>query len=250
MGIGIYKIRNLINNKIYVGSTKNIKARWAKHKALLRHNKHQNTHLQNAWNKYGEGAFVFEVIEECRIENLISREQFFINSLNPDYNQTTIAGKVEMTPEMRNRLSKSVLKAYREGKLEGSTKIVYQYDLKGNYLKSFDSLKQAVEVTGVDLSHLSEVLNGKKNVAGGYVWRFYKVAKLDVWFNRMGRPITKEPYMPKNKRIILTNNDEYLVFKNAREVTSKIGCTISQVHNSISRGSLLLGKYKVERKAL
>ena len=115
MGIGIYKIRNLINNKIYVGSTKNIKARWAKHKALLRHNKHQNTHLQNAWNKYGEGAFVFEVIEECRIENLISREQFFINSLNPDYNQTAIAGKVEMTPEMRNRLSKSVLKAYREG---------------------------------------------------------------------------------------------------------------------------------------
>ena len=74
--------------------------------------------------------------------------------------------------------------------------------------------------------------------------------KLDVRFNRMGRPITKEPYIPKNKKIILTNNDECLVFKNAKEVTSKVECTLSQVYNSISRGSLLLGKYRIERKVL
>lgn len=199
MKIGIYRIKNSINNKIYIGSTKNIEARWAKHRALLRHNKHQNTHLQNAWNKYGENAFIFEVIEECKIEDLINREQFFIDNLNPEYNQTAIAGKVEMTAERRDKLSKSVLKAYKEGRLEGTTKVIYQYDLRGNYLRSFESLKQAVELTKVDLSHLSEALNGKKNVVGGYVWRFYKVDKLDVWFNRMGRPLTKEPYRPKKK---------------------------------------------------
>lgn len=199
MKIGIYRIKNSINNKIYIGSTKNIEARWAKHKALLRHNKHQNAHLQNAWNKYGENAFIFEVIEECKIEDLINREQFFIDNLNPEYNQTAIAGKVEMTAERRDKLSKSVLKAYKEGRLEGTTKVIYQYDLRGNYLRSFESLKQAVELTKVDLSHLSEALNGKKNVVGGYVWRFYKVDKLDVWFNRMGRPLTKEPYRPKKK---------------------------------------------------
>lgn len=199
MKIGIYRIKNSINNKIYIGSTKNIEARWAKHRALLRHNKHQNAHLQNAWNKYGENAFIFEVIEECKIEDLINREQFFIDNLNPEYNQTAIAGKVEMTAERRDKLSKSVLKAYKEGRLEGTTKVIYQYDLRGNYLRSFESLKQAVELTKVDLSHLSEALNGKKNVVGGYVWRFYKVDKLDVWFNRMGRPLTKEPYRPKKK---------------------------------------------------
>ena len=155
--------------------------------------------MQNAWNKYGENAFIFEVIEECKIEDLINREQFFIDNLNPEYNQTAIAGKVEMTPERRDKLSKSVLKAYKEGRLEGTTKVIYQYDLRGNYLRSFESLKQAVELTKVDLSHLSEALNGKKNVVGGYVWRFYKVDKLDVWFNRMGRPLTKEPYRPKKK---------------------------------------------------
>ena len=69
----------------------------------------------------------------------------------------------------------------------------------GNFIRKFDSLKEATEYVNVDLHHLSQVLNGKKNVAGGYVWRFYKVEKLDVWFNRMGRPLTKEPYRPKKK---------------------------------------------------
>ena len=250
MKIGIYRIKNLINNKIYIGSTKNIKARWAKHKTLLKHNKHQNIHLQKSWNKYGESAFIFEIIEECEIDNLLNREQFFIDSLDPEYNQTKITGKVEMTPERRSKLSKAIIKAYKEGRLKYTTKIIYQYDLKGNYLRSFKSLKQAVELTGVDLSHLSEALNGKMNVVGGYVWKFYKVNKLNVWFNRMGKSLTKEPYKLKNKKIILINNNEYLVFKNAKEVSNNMGCTISHVYNSISRNTLLLNKYKIERKNL
>ena len=43
--IGIYKIVNSINNKIYVGSAKNIKKRWSAHKSDLNKNKHHNKHL-------------------------------------------------------------------------------------------------------------------------------------------------------------------------------------------------------------
>lgn len=46
--IGVYKITNLINSKFYIGSSVNIGQRWFKHKALLRHNKHENPKLQNA----------------------------------------------------------------------------------------------------------------------------------------------------------------------------------------------------------
>lgn len=46
--IGIYKILNTANNKVYIGSSININNRWAKHKALLRHNKHENPKLQNS----------------------------------------------------------------------------------------------------------------------------------------------------------------------------------------------------------
>lgn len=50
---GIYCIENKINNKTYIGSSKNLYQRLLKHFALLRHNKHENAHLQSAWNKYG-----------------------------------------------------------------------------------------------------------------------------------------------------------------------------------------------------
>lgn len=61
---GIYKIINVINNKFYVGSAVDLKRRKTRHFSELRNNKHPNGHLQNAWIKYGEQAFVFVVVEE------------------------------------------------------------------------------------------------------------------------------------------------------------------------------------------
>ena len=55
--IGIYKIVNTVNGKAYVGQSQNIKKRIAEHFRLLRANKHSNSRLQNAFNKYGEEAF-------------------------------------------------------------------------------------------------------------------------------------------------------------------------------------------------
>ena len=62
---GIYCIENIINHKTYIGSSKNIYQRLLKHFALLRHNKHQNPHLQSAWDKYGESNFRWFVLELC-----------------------------------------------------------------------------------------------------------------------------------------------------------------------------------------
>jgi group I intron endonuclease len=62
--IGIYKIRNVTNQKFYVGSSNDTKDRFRKHRNLLRKNKHHCKHLQAAWNKYGEECFRFEVIED------------------------------------------------------------------------------------------------------------------------------------------------------------------------------------------
>jgi group I intron endonuclease len=79
---GIYMIRNVINNKKYVGSTcssNGFYKRWRIHKAYLRHNNHPNSHLQNAWNKYGEDSFEFMILEECEDNKLISREQYWIS---------------------------------------------------------------------------------------------------------------------------------------------------------------------------
>ena len=62
--IGIYKILNLVNNKVYVGQTINYTNRVYLHTHYLENNCHCNSHLQNAWNKYGSENFKFELIED------------------------------------------------------------------------------------------------------------------------------------------------------------------------------------------
>lgn len=91
---GIYKIYNSVTKKCYVGSSKNINSRWKKHKEDLTANRHHNQHLQNDWNKYGKDAFQLEVIEVCLLDKgiLIEREQYYIDTLKPEYNICPVAG--------------------------------------------------------------------------------------------------------------------------------------------------------------
>jgi group I intron endonuclease len=92
---GIYKIKNLINEKVYIGSAISLKNRWKTHISCLNKNKHHSSKLQNSWNKHSSIGFIFEIIEECEKEKLIEREQFFIdlyNSYKEGYNCTPKAG--------------------------------------------------------------------------------------------------------------------------------------------------------------
>lgn len=88
---GIYQIKNIINNKIYIGSAINLYARFRSHKFDLRNNKHSNNKLQNSWNKNNEKNFIFEIIETCKKEILIEREQYYLDILKPEYNICKIA---------------------------------------------------------------------------------------------------------------------------------------------------------------
>lgn len=77
--IGIYFIKNTVTGTIYVGQSININGRIKSHIRNLRTNSHINTHLQNAWNLYGENCFEFGVFEECNRENLNDLESKYIN---------------------------------------------------------------------------------------------------------------------------------------------------------------------------
>jgi group I intron endonuclease len=82
---GIYLIRNIESNKVYIGSTGStmgFKKRWNKHIWQLNNNKHVNKHLQRSWNKYGKKSFEFMVIEECKDSILIQREQAWMDYYN------------------------------------------------------------------------------------------------------------------------------------------------------------------------
>jgi group I intron endonuclease len=93
---GVYCIRNLIDGKVYVGSTAvSFRGRWRNHLNDLKNNRHICKHLQRAWNKYGGDKFVFEVLEGCDPRLCIVKEQHWMDyckSIVVLYNQSPTAG--------------------------------------------------------------------------------------------------------------------------------------------------------------
>ena len=110
-GRGIYQILNKINGNRYVGSAMCFKKRKAVHLSQLRRNKHHNRHLQNAWNLYGEKAFAFEILEYViDPEQLIEREQYYLDTLKPEYNLSPTAGSnlgIVLSKATRQKMSEA-----------------------------------------------------------------------------------------------------------------------------------------------
>jgi len=138
--IGIYKILNIINNNIYVGSSKNIYKRWNRHKKELNKNIHSNTFLQRAWNKYGEKNFKFEIIEECELTLLLEREQFYLDK-KPDYNigLNACGGDNLTNNPNREEIIKKITKASRDryNNMSYDEKVLLSNNYKGEKNPNF-----------------------------------------------------------------------------------------------------------------
>lgn len=80
--IGIYKITNKQNGKLYIGRSKDIFNRWKSHLTSLRKKKHGNQHLQEDFNAFGIDNFSFEIVEVCKIGESIARESHYIEKYN------------------------------------------------------------------------------------------------------------------------------------------------------------------------
>lgn len=82
--IGIYRIKNKINNKIYIGQSIDIEKRWGEHKRACNYNNEHTFEypLYRAMRKYGVDNFDFCVVEFCTIDQLTEREQYWIEYFN------------------------------------------------------------------------------------------------------------------------------------------------------------------------
>lgn len=91
--MGVYQIKNSVTNELYIGSSCDVKSRWAVHRYRLRHEYTGNSRLQEAWNKYGESCFLFSILQVVNDKaDLIASEQSFIDALKPSYNVAPNAG--------------------------------------------------------------------------------------------------------------------------------------------------------------
>lgn len=101
--IGIYKIVNMLNGHTYIGQSVDIQRRWRneRSRAFQPNSSEYNSLLAQAFRKYGVDNFQFTVIEQCEVQQLDEREQYWIqyyNTYQNGYNQT-LGGQQQLTLE-------------------------------------------------------------------------------------------------------------------------------------------------------
>jgi predicted GIY-YIG superfamily endonuclease len=171
---GIYKITNP-KGKIYIGSSVNINRRLDNYK----YNQcPQQPKIYNSIKKYGWGQHVFEIIEECIKDELIIKEKYWINSYNsikeglniqtPGENRIHQVKTLSFNKEWCNKISES-----KKGRsIQATKKPIIQYDLEGNFIKEWESAKEAQRQTGVNNSAINNTLKGISKTSGGYIWKY------------------------------------------------------------------------------
>ena len=122
---GIYRITNLINNKIYIGQSKNLTTRFRQHLYELKNNRHHNSHLQNTYNIVGKKAFKFDILEECTIEERDDRERYWIDyykSTDPQFGYNYQSGGCD-TRTISEETKQKIIKALTGRPVSLSTRL-------------------------------------------------------------------------------------------------------------------------------
>ena len=158
----IYQAVNTKNGKSYVGRTsyERLRQREATH-WWYANNKEYNHPFPNALRKYGRDAFDWLVLEECNKEEQGTREVYWIDKIQPEYN-ATLGGDggsygIPCSEEKKKILSKAVAKS------------VINLDTE----EVFDSLQEAADFAGVSVPMISMVCSGRRKTAGSYRWKLF-----------------------------------------------------------------------------
>lgn len=229
----IYKIENKVNGKVYVGQTiRSVKERFKCHKHRLKNNCHENEYLLNAWNRYGEENFKFEIIEYCDIDDIDEREKYWIDfyrKKNGVYNIENGGNfNKDIPKETRVKLSKSVKKLW-------SDEEYYQKQLENNMRKVicintgkiYNSIKEAAEDLNVSHAAIYYACVGKRDSVGGY-----KGKPLQVAYYEEGKEYKLKELKKINapKKVICVNTKE--IFNSMYEAAKKYkkyGCSQSKI---------------------
>lgn len=220
---GIYCIINSINNKKYIGSSKDLQQRLTSHKVQLKSNKHKNRILQNSVNKYGLDNFYYSILEFCNIENLLVREQYYITNTNSEYNI------------VKEVLEKGVL-----------GKTIYQYSLDGTFIKKYDYIIDACKENNIHRSTILRYLKGIYKRGGNFLWSLEFKDKLYPYI-KIKRNLTK-----LYQKVVLKNiqTNENLYFNSLNECAIFMNLFPGEVSKAIKTGRKFKNKFIITKAPL
>ena len=242
---GIYMLINKINGKRYIGSSKNLRARLWEHRSLLRHNKHINQHLQNAWNKYGEINFEYSIIEFCNENIRYEREQFYVDTIKPEYNISTVNVEMpDVSLESRQKLSETRKRKMATGEIPIThNNHVYVYYKDGSFVGEWISIKKAAKALHLRDTHISDVLKERFVQYKGYKFFYTKQEKVEPF----EKP-TNSGKVEMRKWFIVTDGVETLKFFGLEEIAKYFNTTVKTIRIYSGGKHKLRGKYTIYRE--
>ena len=159
----IYKITNKVNGKSYIGQTRyTMEFRWRQHQ-----HKKDNTYFHNAIHRYGVDNFKIEILEECNVEDLNSREIFYIakfNTFKDGYN-LTIGGDGNRRLLLDDKYSE-IKELYLSGFSSNKIATLYKVD-KASIVKILKQLDVKIRSNKLSINH-QEFLELVKDYNSGY----------------------------------------------------------------------------------
>ena len=123
--IGVYKITNTVTGGFYIGSSNDVKRRWREHKFPSSWKNYPNNPMYHDMKNYGIDKFDFQVLEEVEAGSLKEKEQYFIETLKPTYNNINAKGlNVERKKEYKKEYQKEYQKTdkFKESHKKASNK--------------------------------------------------------------------------------------------------------------------------------
>ena len=174
---GVYKWKNNINNKEYVGSSINLLSRFYSYYSLKFLVKQSRSLICKALLKYGHSVFTLEILEYCQPSDTIAREQYYIDLLKPEYNILKIAGSslgIKRSAETKLKIS-----TYRAGRilsLDHKNKISASMIGRKHSIESIAKMKNRV----LSDSHLTKL---RKHLANLNTLQGTKIKIIDTLTN-------------------------------------------------------------------
>jgi group I intron endonuclease len=259
--IGIYAIENTLNNKIYVGKSKNIDTRIRAHVTMLnKKSKDENRHLIRAWHKYGRNNFKYYVLEYLPLnEKLIKEREYYwiikLNTLDREcgYNlRLDSTTKLIVSEETRKLMSKSGKQRFKNNpslrkefsdkhtkfwkdnpiiKQEMKKKVsnnhtnyrIVQFDRKMNLINEFNTqLELRTLHPELYLPAILQVCNGNKASYLNYFWRYRCIKTNEIIFQKERRSKRTEILM-----IDKFTHEILKIFKSGTEAAKYVGQSAS-----------------------
>lgn len=185
----IYLISWTNNHYFYIGQAQNFNQRKNGHFTCLRRKCHHNKKLQNVFNKYG--APNFHILEDCKIEKLDEREQFYLDLLF-DLPECLNLTNNASSPNKGRKASEETLKKLRGRKSWNKGKVltqkekqqiydcnpqkrkVLQYSKDGEFIREWSSISLAARELSISRTAINRVCQGQKyhKSAGGFIWKY------------------------------------------------------------------------------